>query len=447
MRRQEKTISGSSEARIALLNLGIGSEKIKALRNYYQEGVGIDYPEFPVTLAFIFSFLEKKGLEVEIFDWALYKWLNGEKKSTKEFLSRLKEFAPNLILILSKGYNLKEVERTVSVYGSKDSQSFPKFMLLSYAAGVNVIKTLRRIGKNVPLMTYGEIEPFIKFIIENAKKMTLEEFWNNAKIAPNVAYLDKDGRVTINALTYTDLNELPFPEFNIPEAEEYLKINNYIPITLSRGCPYNCRHCPTKEIYGSEWRGLHLNKVYDLLNAIKNATRDKNTMLSLTDNDLVYDLKWFAQVCQMFNQMDISWECHLRPDWVTEELAKYLALGRCEKVILSADVLYDYEPILANFLRKPITLDSLKKASAICHKAGMKVGIYFITDFYNHPEKVLPKIAEECSADLVLLSCLHDYDEHGNFTIISPSMKDSIEILKQKGIKVKICTGWGESSW
>lgn len=443
---QARSVSDFSRKRIALVNLGMESEKVRELKDYYREGITIDYPEYPTQLAFIFSFLKQQGYEIELFDWALHKWVKNGEECTKEVFHPLDNFAPHLILIFSKGYNLKEVEQIVSIF--KDRVNVPKYILMSYAAGVSAPETLQRMGEYVPIITYGETEPFIESLVENSKnKMGHKEIWEAVKRAPNIAYLTKNKSVVINPLIFSDLNKLPFPDFSIDGAEEYLKINNYIPIALSRGCPYNCRHCPTKKIYGGKWRGIHLDKVYNLLHVIKDSTRDENTIVALTDNNLVYDSKWFREVCRMFNEMHITWDCRLRPDWVTEEVAENLASGKCAKVILSADVLYDYEPALASFLRKPLTLDSLKKASAVCHEAGMQVGIYFIVDFYKEPESVLPKIAGECNVNSITLSCLHDYNGFNSSRVVSPAMKKVIDVMERNGSKVNICTGWGETSW
>jgi len=110
-------------------------------------------------------------------------------------------------------------------------------------------------------------------------------------------------------------------------------------------------------------------------------------------------------------------------------------------------VLYDYEPALASFLRKPLTLNSLKKASSVCYETGIQVGIYFIVDLYKEPEKVLPKIAEDCHVNSITLSCLHDYDGLNSSGVTSQAMKKVIDVMKRNGTKINICTGWGETSW
>jgi len=444
---REKSASDSARARIALLNLGIENERIQELTEYRQEGISIDYPEFPTQLAFISSFLRQNGYRVEILDLALCKWLKGDGQYVKERLSSLKEFAPDLVLMHSKGYNLKEAVQIASSFNCTNI-NLRRFVLMSHAAGVRPFETLQSIGEYIPAITYAETEPVLEFIIENSRRMSRGKIWEAVKMAPNVAYhAPENGKVIVNHLIYSDLNKLPFPDFNMEGAEEYLEINNYIPIALSRGCPYGCRHCPTKKIYGHEWRGLQPDKVHDLLHVIKTAVGGRNTTVALTDSNVVYDLKWFREICRMFSLMDVAWDCRLRPDWVTEEVAQLLASGKCAKVILSADVLYDYEPALASFLRKPLTLNSLKKASSVCYETGIQVGIYFIVDLYKEPEKVLPKIAEDCHVNSITLSCLHDYDGLNSSGVTSQAMKKVIDVMKRNGTKINICTGWGETSW
>jgi hypothetical protein len=434
------------KVKIAILNLGIEREEInslKKLKNYYGEGLTIDYPEYPTQLAFIFSSLKRKGFEVRIFDFALHKWLREE---WEEDIFSLKEYAPNLVLIFSRRDNFKDIEKVISTFSldSEDRENLPKFVLLSYTAATDANKVFQRIGKYVPIISYAEIEPIIQSISGNS----LEEVWDNLKNAPNIIYFDENNNATrMNRLDFLDLNELPLPEFTALDTEAYLKINNYIPLALSRGCPYNCRHCPTKKIYGTKWRGFQIAKIRSLLNLVKNVFKDKKFMVMLVDNNLVYDLNWLSEALQIFKQTKIEWMCLLRPDWVTEEVVEILASNNCKRVILSADVLSDYEPALANYLRKPISLDLLKNASQMIQRKGIEVGIYFIVNFFSRPEEILPKVIKKCEVDLVSLSNFHDYAEFNNSGVISAEMKKVLKNLKEENIRVNICTGWGEDNW
>lgn len=425
---------------IALLNLGIERKKVEEIREYCKMGFKIDYPEFPTQLASLSSILKRMGYEVKCLDLAITTWLGKGSKSIKDFIPFLESFSPEFVFIYQKDNTLHGIRYLISVLKQlRKSRITRKCVVISPNLTKEVASSiLSKLKVHVPII-FGEIEPAFASLSSNLSIEKLKE-------CPNTAYCNGK-EVKTNSIKYTtenDLNDMPLPDFRSLEIEEYLRIKNYIPINLSRGCHFNCKHCPTSKIQGRTWRGVKIGKAYELLMREKDLN---NVKLSITDYDFCYNLEWFKAICEIFGKLRIPWECRLRADLIDDKIVNDLAIGGCERVILGADVLYEYNPSLAKSIGKLITLNDLKKACSICRRNGIDITLYFIPEFYPNKKSILD-IIEQCGVNSIILSSFRDYNVlNSNTSIISPTLKEIIQDIKDKKIEVTICTGLGEGAW
>jgi len=439
-----KSNNGSLNMRkeaIGIINLGLMDRKIRELKEIYHKGIKIDYPEYPTRLASLISLLKNMNYKVRVYDGVINGWLEKEFNEIKSLTSFLKE-SFGLLFIYQKSQDLSEIEHLLSVVKYiKENRPESEIVLIYVNAKKGFASTvLKSLKDYLSIVVYGEIE--LPLISANSN-LSLEKL----KLSPNTLYYHHD-YIKENPLQYSTeslLNSLLLPDFTELELDKYLKVNNYIPITLSRGCRYRCKHCPTSEIYGNSWRSFRIEKIQKLLEEIKDKI-DKNTRILVSDFDLLYNLEWFKEVCKIFKTTGYSWECRMRPDLINEKIANELSISGCEKITFGADVVYDYNPSLATSLDKMITRNTLMKACSICKTYGINVALYVIPEFFPSME-VIFELINHCHPDSVVLSPFRTYNSLLEKPFISKEIKYFSEVLKGKNIEVTLCTGMGEGAW
>jgi hypothetical protein len=426
---------------IGIINLGLEGQKIKKLKEFYHKGIKMDYPEYPIQLASLISLLKDRNCRVKVHDMVINSWLEEEFNEIESLASFLKELF-NLIFIYQRSQDPSEIEHLfLTIKYTKEVIPESEIVLICANAKKDFTFTvLKKLKDYLSAIVYGEVE--VPFMLINSD-FSLEKL----KYSPNTLYYCHDG-IRENPSQYSTenlLNSLPLPDFTELELTKYLQVNNYIPINLSRGCRYHCKHCPTSEIYGNAWRSFKIEKIQRLLEKI-NDKIDKSTRILVTDFDLLHDLKWFKKVCKTFRVIGYPWECRLRPDLINEKIVKELSISGCEKITFGADVLYDYNPSLADSLGKMITRNTLTKACTICKTYGIDVTLYIIPEFFPNLETVF-EIIDQCHIDSVILSPLRNY----SFPLEKPIFLQKIEYLsdsfKERNIEIMLCTGLGEGAW
>jgi hypothetical protein len=429
------------EELIGIINLGLREQKIRELKEIYRRGIKIDYPEYPTRAASLISLLKDMNYKVKVHDMVINGWLEDKFNEIKSLTSFLKETF-SLLFIYQKSQEPLEIEHLLSLvkYIKENSPEKDIVLMCVDAKKDFALSVLKKLKDYLSVVIYGEIE--LPLISANSN-LTVEKLM----LSPNTVYYGND-YIKENLLCYSTeslLNSLPLPEFTEFELDKYLKVNNYIPITLSRGCRYHCKHCPTNAIFGNRWRSLNIEKIRKLLEVIKDKI-DKNVRIQVSDFDILYNLEWFKEVCKIFKAMGFSWGCRIRPDLIDEKIVKELSISGCEKIIFGADVLYDYNPSLAISLNKVITKNILVKACSICKTFGVDVALYIIPEFFPSLETIL-ELVNQCQAKSVVLSSFRNYDSFLEKPIISEEIEYLSEVLKERNIEVTLCTGMGEGAW
>jgi len=424
---------------VGIINLGIRKEKIKEIKLIRQKDIEIDYPQFPLRLASLISILKASGCDIKVLDLGIRGWIENTYDELKDISSFLSE-EYDLILLYQTVHTLSEIQRLSRMLNEVEKKN-GIILVCANATKKMASLILKKMKSYLDIVVYGEIE--LPFLLCNFN-LSLEKLKGN----PNVMYINAEQikASRVGYLTEGLMNKLPLPAFEELALKDYVKINTHIPLNLSRGCSFNCKHCAVREVYGKSWRGFRLEKIRIMLERLKELT-NKNITCSLMDQDIVFNLDWLEGVCRIFKSSGISWDCKLRPDWLTEEVVNRLSSGNCRNVIVSADVLYDYNPHLAQSLGKIITLDTIKKAFLLCKEKGIKATLAVIPEFYPTTKSIL-KLVEACEASSVALCPLRVFNTLSeDINILSSNLTEIIDKMKTKGIEISILSGMGEEGW
>ena len=214
----------------------------------------------PSNIGLLSACLKKAGVEVKVFDTTHYR---TAKKSLDEI--RIENLQLRPFNLKAKGVELKtgvfeDFEKAVA-------QFKPNIIGVSatddtYQLGIELISKVRDraiftiiggvyptfspekviLNKNVDAICIGEGE---EAFVELCQKMEIGENINNIQ---NL-WIKKDGKIHKNMIRPpVDLDELPFDDFSVFEENRLFrpmqgKVYRMLPVTIDRGCPFNCTYC------------------------------------------------------------------------------------------------------------------------------------------------------------------------------------------------------------
>ncbi len=226
--------------------------------------------------------------------------------------------------------------------------------------------------------------PFVDYGIAGEGEHTLPEFIMNYKEGkfdkiPGLIYRS-NGELRVNPhKPIDDLDSLDFPAWKSFRLHLYNKKISKIkfPIMTSRGCPYTCMFCDSTMING-RYRVRSAKNVVDELEAVHRTYGNKNFQI-MDDNFAVYKDR-VMEICDEIirRKLRINWVVGqgFLPSKASYELFRKMKQAGCLVVyfgIESAD-----DEVLRK-VRKPFTVEQVRKAIKDAKRAGLKVKAPFIS--------------------------------------------------------------------
>lgn len=162
------------------------------------------------------------------------------------------------------------------------------------------------------------------------------------------------------------------------------------PLEAGRGCPYECTFCSTSQYFGRNYR---VRSPEELVGDI----RELRNRLSITNFDLTHDLfglrkNFVREFCDQVRPLEVTWQCSMRPDQLSQEMVDMLVSAGCTDVYLGFET---GSPTLQSSIKKRLDLVQSESAAQRLLDAGMGVTCSFITGFPDESQ-----IDLECTLDL-----------------------------------------------
>ncbi len=225
----------------------------------------------PLGLAYLAAVCERNNYETQIFDFSAsdnieeYPENNSIYYGTKkaQISEQIKKYAPNIVGIqcmytayANDAYEIaravKEINRkTLVVMGGAHASSCPESVLAN---------------PHVDIVVIGEgEETFLEIVKRFASNQDLSDILGAAVRRDGSAFINKP-RPYIE-----DIDTIPLPARHLLPLKRYTEkfknaTFNMRPSTFvvtSRGCPYNCRFCSIKSVWGRTWRYHSPKRVVD----------------------------------------------------------------------------------------------------------------------------------------------------------------------------------------
>lgn len=253
--------------------------------------------------------------------------------------------------------------------------------------GIVLAKKIRERFKDIILFCGGNAATYScdKMLREGFDYVSLHEGENTFRemmLAPTndfrniegIAYLDIDGVHASKRDDIVDLDTLPIPDYSFLEGYQDYSIM----ISSSRGCPYNCFYCSTKQMWGIHWRKRSAQSIF---NEIKTQMElfgySNNVNVSFCDDNFLVDRERFFQLAELFEKDSLK--CNIgfsaRIELVNEEiLTKAKEMG-------TKSIFFGIESGSEKMLKKlnrRYTKESVLEKITLCEKMGISVTTSFM---------------------------------------------------------------------
>ena len=214
-----------------------------------------------------------------------------------------------------------------------------------------------------------------------------------------------------------NLDDLPFPAWDLIEMEEYFKVKRfhyihvakrYMPIYTSRACPYQCTYC--HDIFGKTFRARTPQDVFDEIKIL----HDRYGIKEFQVYDDIFNIRTdrAIAVCDLIIKsglkIHISFPNGLRGDIMNEELLRKLKLAGTYKIAYAIETA---APRLQKLIKKNVRLDRLKQVIEQTDKMGILCHGFFMLGF---PTETKEEVMQ--TVDYALTSRLH----FGGFYFLDP---------------------------
>jgi len=327
-------------------------------------------PELGV--AYLAGYVRKyNSTDVRIFD------ANSMAGGNDELIISILSFEPEVIGV-SAGYSANHanymsflrslrtsIPETMVIVGGNHATNYAQAFLEQKLADVVIL---------------GEGEATLSQLIND---ISSKRHWRGE---PGICYYDAhSGTVVRNQPRpyITNLDEIPFPAFDLMPFEFYDAVERVLPTMIyrgrgcswviqERGCPYSCTFCAVSSTYGKKPRYPSLEYVLDLIeHRLESFDLDH---ICFWDDVFTFDRERTIQLCKemLSRGLNLVWGCQTRVDLVDDELLAVMSKAGC--VLIE----YGVENVVADVvrsLRKGVMLNQVSSAIKATHEVGISMQI------------------------------------------------------------------------
>lgn len=384
----------------------------------------------PLSLMYIAAYLEKHKIKTNIIDAKSdpYKLFDVREKRivANKIIKKIKECEPKIIgitcmctevnevLQLSKSLNQKH--DSVIVVGGVQPTLCPHDFLYKKSP--------------VDYVVMGEGE---ETMLELAQKIISNQDVTHIK---GIAYFKEKLIVTEPRPFIKNLDDLPFPAYELVDMDYYLRpnIRSIRPIFLSqfsvfagRGCPYNCRFCATIFWKRTVRLRSYKNVVDEIEYLVKKYSIDG---VYITDDTFAINRERLLSFCSELKRrkLDIIWGCQTRVHLIKEDLVKAMKAAGC--IQMEFGVESGSQKMLDN-LNKGITVKQIKEAFKLCQKYKIRTYANIMFNTIDETEDDVKKtldLCKEIKADVYGFAIMTPYPKTDIYNNIKPLTVDEYSL-------------------
>jgi anaerobic magnesium-protoporphyrin IX monomethyl ester cyclase len=209
----------------------------------------------------------------------------------------------------------------------------------------------------------------------------------------------RDGANMINnpaPENYVDLDALPFPAWDLFPIDRYSPIyglnpgTRQLPLSTSRGCPYNCIFC--NNVNGSKMRYRSIDGV--MAEIEKNIVEFKVGSLQFVDESLTFDMERCARLFESMIAKGygerLKWACQTRVDRLSPELLALMKRAGCAFISIGIE---SGNQEIVNRTQKHLDLSKVHGTVESITRAGISADALFLIGLpYETPRTIIETI-------------------------------------------------------
>jgi radical SAM superfamily enzyme YgiQ (UPF0313 family) len=166
-----------------------------------------------------------------------------------------------------------------------------------------------------------------------------------------------------------NLDTLPNPDFSLIKG--YRLPSVVMPLSTSRGCPFDCSFCSVTKVFGRKYR---FRSAQNIIQEMK--SRNTKSFFFCDDNFTAHPKRTRFLLNLMLKNKVPSWAAQVRCDAAKDkELLNLMARGGCHSVCIGFESI---NPMTLQAYQKRQTLEEIMNAIRSFHKRGIKIHGMFV---------------------------------------------------------------------
>ncbi len=256
----------------------------------------------------------------------------------------------------------------------------------TYQRVIELSKKLKKYGKVVIGGVHPSIMPIQTWIETGCGYVITGE----AEYAFKDLVLGNTDRLITHAGIITNLDNLPFPArglFNKDEVIDYTGIHGQpkgegaTTILSSRGCPMNCQFCCKGHDMLSRFRFRSARNVREEIEQIMDDYGISH--FRFIDDAFTANRRRVFRLCSDLKELDITWMCITRADWVNKDMLKAMREAGCVELDFGVE---SGSQRLLNIMNKRISVEQLTKAINLTKETGISAKVYLMCNYPGETE-------------------------------------------------------------
>ncbi len=366
---------------------------------------GSDAPagNLPLGLMYIAAILQQEGYETEILDAFMADVSVRKIEDTAEIGMTYQKITDEVnrrkpdVVGISNPFTcqIDHATRVADIVKSID-QDVPTVVGGPHVSAVP--EEFRNEAKNVDFAVIGEGEYTMLDIVR------MYEGRKKAEDIEGIVYR-KDGRLLRTPMRpfLKNLDELPFPAYDLVDMESYLNPREIeyrsfkersISMITSRGCPFNCVFCAVHLHMGKAFRAHSVDYVVKHVQHVIEKYRVKTIFFE--DDNMTFDLPRFDAICDRIieNNIKFKWETPngIRADYLTLDLLKKMKKSGCQSVFFGVES--GDQHVLDDIISKSLDLNAVIKVAEMCKKIRLNTAAFYIIGFPGEKKQDMLRTVE-----------------------------------------------------
>lgn len=363
------------------------------------EKIGAALP--PLGLLALGAVLEEAHYQVKVHDSDL---LNS---SLEDVVNQVKQYQPDFIGIYCNTSNYHWV---IEYADNIKKHSSAPICLGGPHPIIEPEKVLANKAIDLIVMGEGELT-----IIELLK--ALSDGQHDLSYIKGLGWKDQSGKTVINSRRelISNLDSLPMPARHLVPIEKYRPAPHHyleLPMTtmiVSRGCPFGCLFCASRNVWGRQYRFRSVGRVIEEIKFLIKRYGIKN--INFWDDLWGFNRDWAQEFCRRMieGKIKISWSCERRVDTVDLDILKFMKKAGCYSIFYGIE---SFDQDCLDAVNKGIKVEQAENVIRLTKQAGIEARANFILGLPNEtPEKVRTMIKKiiKLNPDYVKFNVLTPY--------------------------------------